>query len=616
MKLRFPRKPLSGEGGYDSMSEANTSYPLYQKNLPSEKSMKNLLKYFKGYAPEAFSAPFFKILEACFELLVPFVVAAIIDNGVPSGDRLYILRMCGVLVLLGAVGLASTLAAQYFAAKGAVGFCTNLRRALFEHIESLSFSELDSLGSSALITRLTSDINTVQSGLNMMLRLMMRSPIIVFGAMIMAFTIDFKAALIFVLTIPVLTAVVVGITLKCIPLYSSVQKKLERVLLLTKENLTGSRVIRAFCKEESETARFKDGSRDLCRSQKLVGRISAAMNPLTFVIINLSIIALIYRGALSVQAGALTQGLVIALYNYMSQILVELIKLANLIISVPKTAACLRRVTEVLNTDSSQQNGTATECNINSEYSVEYINCSLRYKGAGADSLENISLKLKPGETLGIIGPTGCGKSSLASLPPRFYDVREGEVRVFGRNVKDYNLTYLRSLFGFVLQKNRLFKGTIRSNMKLGAENATDEEIIEALKAAQAWEFVSELPDGLDHVIEQGQSNLSGGQAQRFCIARALVRKPKILVLDDSSSALDFRTDSRLRAAVGALDYRPTVMIVSQRVSTVMHCDRIVVLEDGAAVGIGSHEELLKSCPDYAEIYKSQIKAAEGGESA
>ncbi len=576
--------------------------------------MKTLLKYFKGYSLEAFTAPFFKILEACFELLVPFVVAAIIDNGIQGGDKPYIYKMCGALVLLGAVGLASTLAAQYFAAKGAVGFCCNLRRAAFEHIESLSFTELDSLGASSLITRLTSDINTVQSGLNMTLRLMMRSPIIVFGAMIMAFTIDFKSATIFLITIPILTVIVVGITLFCIPLYDKVQKKLEKILLLTKENLTGTRVIRAFCKEDEEIERFTEENLRLSRGQKLVGRISAAMNPLTFVIINLAIICLIQTGALRVESGILTQGLVIALYNYMSQILVELIKLANLIISIPKSAACAKRVAEVLNTPCSMVNGTATECNINAEYSVEYKNASLRYSGAAADSVEDIDLKLKPGETLGVIGPTGCGKSSLVSMLPRFYDATGGEVRIFGRNVKGYDLSYLRSIFGFVLQKNRLFCGTVRENMKLGAENASDEDIVEALKAAQAWEFVKELPGGLDYKIEQGQANLSGGQAQRLCIARALVRKPKILILDDSSSALDYSTDSKLRAAIRELEYRPTAVVVSQRVSTVMHCDRIIVLEDGRAEGIGSHGELLKSCEEYREIYESQIKS-EGGRS-
>ena len=575
--------------------------------------MKKILKYFRGYSFEAFTAPFFKILEACFELLVPFVVAAIIDNGIPLGDKPYIYKMCGVLILLGAVGLASTLAAQYFAAKGAVGYCTNLRRALFEHIEGLSFSELDSLGQSSLIARLTSDINTVQAGLNMMLRLMMRSPIIVFGAMIMAFSIDFKAALIFAVTIPILTAVVAFITIRCIPLYTKVQEKLEKVLLLTKENLTGARVIRAFCKEQEETLRFKEESADLSRRQKLVGRISAAMNPLTFVIINLAIILLIWQGALSVQSGALTQGLVIALYNYMSQILVELIKLANLIISIPKTVACLKRVIEVIDTESSQENGKETNCNINAEYSVEYINCSLRYNGASADSLESISLRLRPGETLGVIGPTGCGKTSLVSLLPRLYDATGGEVKVFEKNVKEYDISYLRGMFGFVLQKNRLFCGTIRENMRLGAENATDEEIISALIHAKAWEFVEKLPGRLDYVIEQGQSNLSGGQAQRLGIARALVRKPKILIFDDSSSALDYQTDSRLRAALKSLGYSPTVIIVSQRVSTVMHCDRIIVLEDGAAEGIGTHLELLDSCPEYREIYESQIKSSEGG---
>ena len=578
--------------------------------------MKNLLKYFRGYGAVSFCAPFFKILEAVFELLVPFVVAAIIDNGIPSGDRPYIMKMCGLLVLLGVLGLSMTLAAQYFAAKGAVGFCTNLRQALYDRIQSLSFTEYDRLGTSALITRLTSDVNTVQSGLNMMLRLMMRSPIIVFGAMIMAFTIDFKSALIFAATIPVLTVVVMGITLRCIPLYSEVQKKLEKVLLSTKENLSGVRVIRAFCKEDEEMAAFAEKNNQLCREQKRVGRISAAMNPLTFVLINLAIILLIWQGALSVEGGALKQGMVVALYNLMSQILVELIKLANLIISIPKSVACAKRISDVLNVNSSMANGSDTECNINSEYAVEYNDCSLRYSGAGADSLENISFRLRKGETLGIIGPTGSGKSSLVGLLPRFYDCTSGEVKLFGKNVRDYDAEALRGGIGFVFQKNRLFSGTVRENMRLGAENASDEDIVEALKTAQAWDFVSEKEGGLDYVIEQGAANLSGGQAQRLCIARALVRKPKVLILDDSSSALDYATDSKLRLAISSLEYSPTVMIVSQRVSTVMHCDRIIVLEDGRCAGLGTHAELLQTCDEYREIYESQIKASEGGASA
>ena len=573
--------------------------------------MTPLLKYFRGYRAEAFSAPFFKILEAAFELMVPFVVAAIIDNGISTGDRGYILKMCGVMILLGAVGLVSTLAAQYFAAKGAVGFSCNLRQALYDHIHDLSFTEQDGIGSSSMITRLTSDINTVQSGLNMTLRLMMRSPIIVFGAMIMAFTIDFRSALVFAVTIPVLTVVVVGITLKCIPLYTRVQKKLEKVLLSTKENLSGARVIRAFCKEPQEIERFTERNDDLCREQKRVGRISAAMNPLTFVIINLAIIALIRQGAIQVDGGRLTQGLVIALYNYMSQILVELIKLANLIISIPKSLACAKRVADVLEIPSSMAGGEATEGNNSAEYVLEYNNVSLKYSGASADSLEDISLKLRPGETLGVIGPTGSGKTSLVMLAPRFYDATSGEVIVFGRDVREYSLEALRGMFGFVMQKNRLFRGSVRDNMRFGAENASDGEIEEALKLAQAWDFVSEK-GGLDAEIEQGGANLSGGQAQRLCIARALVRRPKILVFDDSSSALDYATDARLRAAIGSLDYSPAAVTVSQRVSTVMHCDRIIVLEDGRCAGIGTHDELMERSEEYREIYRSQIKTGEG----
>lgn len=574
--------------------------------------MKNLLKYFRGYGKEALCAPFFKILEAAFELLVPFVVAAIIDRGVPSGDKVYIVRMCGVLVLLGTVGLATTLAAQYFAAKGAVGFCTNLRQALFDHIQSLGFSERDLLGSSSMITRLTSDINTVQSGLNMTLRLMMRSPIIVFGAMIMAFTIDFRSALIFLVTIPALTVIVVGITLFCIPLYDDVQKKLEKVLLSVKENLVGARVIRAFCKEEQETEKFSQRNDSLCRRQKRVGKISAAMNPLTFVIINLAIILLIYRGALEVESGALTQGMVIALYNYMSQILVELIKLANLIISIPKSLACAKRVSSVLSVRPEMQNGSDKTVDFGAEYALEYVGCGLRYSGAAEDSLENISFKLKQGETLGVIGPTGCGKSSLAALAPRFYDCTSGEVRVYGKNVRDYDLDTLRGAIGFVFQKNRLFSGTVRDNLSFGAENADDSDMINALKSAQAWDFVSEK-GGLDFEISQGSSNLSGGQTQRLCIARALVRKPKILILDDSSSALDYATEARLRSAISKLEGSPAAVIVSQRVSTVMHCDRILVLEDGRCEGLGTHDQLLKTCAEYREICESQLRASEGG---
>lgn len=575
--------------------------------------MKRLLKYFAGYRREAVLAPFFKIIEAIFELLVPLVVAAIIDKGIPSGDKGYILAMCGLMILLGAVGLASTLTAQYFSAKGAVGFSSAVRQALFDHIQSLSFTELDRLGTSTLITRLTNDLNQVQTGVNLTLRLLMRSPIIVFGAMIMAFTIDVKSALIFVAVIPLLSVVVFGIMLISIPLYAKVQKSLDKVLLSTKENLSGARVIRAFCMEESETRDFTEKNDRLANIQKFVGRVSAVMNPLTYVIVNLGIIFLIRSGAMKVQQGILTQGMVIALYNYMSQILVELVKLANLIISITKSLACANRIAAVLDITPSMEDGSLNEANSESEYAIEFDNVSFRYAGAAADSLENINLKIKKGETIGIIGSTGCGKTTLVSLIPRFYDCTEGSVKVFGEDVKDYSGKALRDLAAVVLQKTVLFKGSIRENILWGNENASEDEVKEAISLAQAADVVASKKEGLDYIVEQGGKNLSGGQQQRLSIARALVKKPSILILDDSSSALDYATDAALRKSLSGLDYNPTVLTVSQRVSTVMHCDRVVVLEDGEAVGIGTHDELLSSCPEYKELYDSQIKNAEGG---
>lgn len=575
--------------------------------------MKRLLRYFKGYRKEAVLAPLFKIIEAIFELLVPLVVAAIIDKGIPSGDRGYILAMCGVMVLFGAIGLASTLTAQYFSAKGAVGFCSAVRQALFDHIQSLSFSELDRLGTSTLITRLTNDLNQVQTGVNLTLRLLMRSPIIVFGAMIMAFTIDFKSALIFVAVIPALSVVVFGIMLVSIPLYSKVQKSLDKVLLSTKENLSGARVIRAFCMEDMEIEDFTGKNNGLADIQKFVGRISAIMNPLTYVIVNLGIILLIHSGALKVQEGLLTQGMVIALYNYMSQILVELVKLANLIISITKSLACANRISAVLEIKSSMEDGSIESIGDSGEYAVEFENVSFRYAGAAADSLENINLRIKKGETVGIIGSTGCGKTTLVSLIPRFYDCTQGCVKVYGEDVRAYSGRALRDLAAVVMQKTVLFKGSIRENILWGNENATEEDINEAIALAQAKDVVASKKEGLDYIVEQGGKNLSGGQQQRLSIARALVKKPGILILDDSSSALDYATDAALRKSLKNLSYDPTVLTVSQRVSTVMHCDRIVVLEDGAAVGIGTHEQLLSSCPEYKELYDSQIKNAEGG---
>ncbi len=578
--------------------------------------MKKLLKYFKNYRVEAICAPVFKIIEAIFELLVPLVVAKIIDVGIPSGNKGYIVGMCGIMILFGAIGLASTLTAQYFSAKGAVGFSSTVRQALFDHIQSLSFAELDRLGTYTLITRLTNDINQVQTGVNLTLRLLMRSPIIVFGAMIMAFTIDVKSALIFVGVIPALSVVVFGIMLVSIPLYAKVQARLDKVLLKTKENLAGARVIRAFCMEESETADFVEKNESLAKIQKFVGKISSVMNPMTYVIVNLGIILLLYRGAIEVDNGRLTQGMVIALYNYMSQILVELVKLANLIISITKSVACGNRIQAVLDITPSMEDGSVSSGDENSEYAVEMENVSFKYASASAASIEDINLKIKKGETLGVIGSTGCGKTTLISLIPRFYDCTAGKVKVNGVDVKDYSQEALRESVAVVMQKTVLFNGSIRDNIRWGNENATDEEISQAVSSAQAADVVASKPEGLDFIVEQGGKNLSGGQQQRLSIARALVRKPEILILDNSSSALDYATEAALRKSIAELDFKPTVITVSQRVSSVMHSDRIMVLEDGRAVGLGTHDELLKSCPEYKELYESQVKSSKGGESA
>lgn len=578
--------------------------------------MKKLLKYFKNYRKEAICAPVFKIIEAIFELLVPLVVAKIIDVGIPSGNKGYIVGMCGIMILFGAIGLASTLTAQYFSAKDAVGFSSTIRQALFDHIQSLSFTELDRLGTSTLITRLTNDINQVQTGVNLTLRLLMRSPIIVFGAMIMAFTIDVKSALIFVGVIPALSVVVFGIMLVSIPLYAKVQARLDKVLLKTKENLAGARVIRAFCMEESETADFVEKNESLAKIQKFVGKISSVMNPMTYVIVNLGIIFLLYRGAVEVDNGRLTQGMVIALYNYMSQILVELVKLANLIISITKSVACGNRIQAVLDIEPSMEDGSILSGDKSSEYAVEMEGVSFKYASASADSIEDINLKIKKGETLGVIGSTGCGKTTLISLIPRFYDCTAGTVKVNGVDVKDYTQETLREKVAVVMQKTVLFNGSIRDNIRWGNENATDEEISRAVSSAQAADVVASKPEGLDFIVEQGGKNLSGGQQQRLSIARALVRKPEILILDNSSSALDYATEAALRKSISELDFKPTVITVSQRVSAVMHSDRIMVLEDGRAVGLGTHEELLESCPEYKELYESQIKSSKGGASA
>lgn len=565
--------------------------------------MKKLLVYLKDYIKESILGPLFKLLEALFELFVPLVIAAIIDTGIENGDTGYIIKMCLVLVLLGFVGLAFSITAQYFAAKASVGFVSKIRHVLFGHIQSLSYSELDQIGTSTLITRMTSDMNQVQNGMNLALRLLLRSPFVVFGAMIMAFTIDVPSAMIFVYVTIVLLIVVFGIMLGSIPLYKKVQQKLDAVMTVTRENLTGVRVIRAFCKEDEETDDFINKNNELTASQKFVGKISALMNPVTYVIINLAIIRLIHTGAVRVEAGILTQGAVVALYNYMSQILVELIKLANLIINITKSIACGNRIQAVLDIKPDLESGNSS-CN---EGSVEFDHVNLRYKNAGADSLSDITFTAAKGETIGIIGGTGSGKSSLVNLIPRFYDAASGEVKVGGVNVKDMDVEQLREKIGVVPQKAVLFHGTIRENMQWGVTNASDDEIMEAIEAAQGLDVIK-AKGGLDCEIEQGGKNLSGGQRQRLTIARALVKKPEILILDDSASALDFATDAALRKSLRELDYHPTVFIVSQRTSSIQHADRIIVLDDGAAVGIGTHDELMKSCFVYQEIYNSQFK--------
>lgn len=575
--------------------------------------MKKLFVHMRGYRKECVISPLFKMLEACFELFVPLVVARIIDIGIKNQDKTYVIKMCLLMVALGTIGLCCTLVAQYYAAKAAVGFTGKLRSALFKHICSLSYTEADTLGSSTLITRMTSDMNQVQSGVNLTLRLFMRSPFIVFGAMIMAFYVDYSDKSIssvsyaFVATIPVLAVVVFGIMCGTIPLYKRVQSRLDNVLGTARESLTGARVIRAFGKEEAEKEKFHSHTDLLAKSQSFVGKISAIMNPATYAIVNIAICALIWSGAMEVNSGSLTQGQVIALYNYMSQILVELIKLANLIITITKAVACGNRIQSVFDIQPSQEIIPDSGLG-NSEYAVEFRGAHLRYKGSSEDSLENITFAVRPGQTVGIIGGTGSGKSSLVNMIGRFYDASKGYVFVDGKDVKSYELDALREKMGIVPQKAVLFKGTIRDNMKWGNENATDEEILQAIELAQAGDVLRSKDKGLDSLIEQGGKNLSGGQRQRFTIARALVRKPEILILDDSSSALDYQTDARLRRAIASIDYNPTVFIVSQRTASIQHADIIVVLDDGAVVGIGTHSELLDSCVVYNEIYSSQFK--------
>lgn len=574
--------------------------------------MKKLLCYLKEYKKESVLGPLFKLLEATLELFVPLVVAAIIDTGIGNQDRGYVVKMCLVLVLLGLIGLAFSVTAQYFAAKAAVGFVTTIRHVLFGHIQKLSYAELDTQGTSTLITRMTSDMNQVQNGVNLTLRLLLRSPFVVIGAMVMAFTIDVKAALVFVVGIPALAVVVFGVMLACIPLYRKVQNRLDKVLGLTRENLTGVRVLRAFCKEEEQEAEFQKQNQTLTDTQKFVGRISALLNPLTYVIINVAIIALIWIGAIRVDMGIITQGAVVALYNYMSQILTELIKLANLIINITKSVACGNRIQSVLEVEPSVKDGAATVSGDGeagkSAYSVVFEHAGIRYPDAAQEAVSDITLNVCPGETIGIIGGTGSGKSSLVNLIPRFYDCSSGAVYVDGRNVCTYGLTELRDKIGVVPQKSVLFAGTIRSNMQWGKPDATDEEIFAALEIAQAKDVVSKKEKGLDTEVEQGGKNFSGGQRQRLTIARALVKQPEILILDDSSSALDFATDAALRMAIGSMKHKPTLFIVSQRTSAIQYADKIVVLDDGSVVGIGTHEELMNTCEVYREIYDSQYK--------
>ena len=578
--------------------------------------MKMIMRFLKDYKKECVLAPLFKMLEAIFELFVPLVVSSVIDKGIVNADKGYIMQMCFMLILLAIIGLVCAITAQYFSAKAAVGAATGMRHSLFAHIQTFSFTEMDTLGTSTLVTRMTSDINQVQNGINMVLRLFLRSPFIVFGAMIMAFTIDVKAALVFVAAIPVLALIVFGIMLATRPMYKNVQSGLDKILGITRENLTGVRVIRAFNKEQDEVKRFKNDNESLNRLQKFVGKISGLMNPLTYVVVNVSIIALIWIGGVRVNAGALTQGQVVALYNYMSQILVELIKLANLIITITKALACAGRIESVFDVTSGMADGSVKEAAAKEEQpGVEFKNVSLTYSGSGASSVEGINFKAMKGQTIGVIGGTGSGKSSLVNLIPRLYDATQGEVLVDGVNVKDYDIEALRNKVGIVMQKAVLFKGTIRENMWMGKKGATDEQIDEALEISQSKEFVDSKQGRLDYVIEQGGKNLSGGQRQRLTIARAIVRKPDVLILDDSASALDFATDAALRKAIRGMNNSPTVFIVSQRAASLMYADLIIVLDDGQVAGMGTHDELLANCEVYKEIYESQFKKAdsEGG---
>lgn len=572
--------------------------------------MRKLLIYLRHYKKETILAPLFKMLEASFELLVPLVMAAIIDTGIGNKDHGFIYKMCAVMVILGIIGLACSITAQYYAAKSAVGFAAELKHSLFEHIQKLSFTEMDEIGVNTLITRMTSDVNQVQSGVNLILRLFLRSPFIVFGAMIMAFTIDVKAAIIFVVTIPLLCLVVFGIMFLCMPLYKKVQAGLDKILGITRENLTGARVVRAFNKEDAEIKRFQENNESLTNMQMFVGRISALMNPFTYIIINGAIIVLLQTGALRVYEGYITQGEVVALVNYMSQILIELIKLANLIITVTRSFACAHRITAVFEATPSLQSPVeiTQTSNVDEEIAVSFEEVCLTYKNAGAESLTDINFQVKKGQTIGIIGGTGSGKSSVVNLIPRFYDATKGSIKINGMDVREYPIEALRSKIGIVMQKAVLFKGTIRENLLWGKEDATEEEMYNALTISQAKEFVEEKDDSLDARVAQAGKNFSGGQKQRLTIARALVRNPEILILDDSASALDYATDAKLRKALKEIKEPMTVFIVSQRASSIQHADMILVLEDGMIAGRGTHEELLNNCPVYKEIYDSQFK--------
>lgn len=569
--------------------------------------MKKLFVYLKNYKKQCVLAPLFKMLEACFELFIPLVVAAIIDTGIANGDTSYVVWCCVIMVALGAIGLTCTMFAQYFSAYCAVGFVSSVKHGLFKHISSLSYKEIDTLGTSTMITRMTSDINQLQTGVNLTLRLFMRSPVIVFGAMIMAFIVDVEASLIFVVTIPLLALVVFGIILSTIPLYKKVQNRLDRVMSTSRENLTGVRVIRAFGLEEREKHKFHHQTEELNMAQRFVGRISAIMNPATYAIVNISIAILIWQGAIQVDHGNLTQGQVIALYNYMSQILIELVKLANLIVTITKAVASGNRIEAIFEIEPSQSSGDVKSFDESANV-VEFKNAYLRYEGSPEYSLENISFDAKAGECIGIIGGTGSGKTSLVNMIGRFYDAEKGQVLFGGKDTKNYDLEFLREEIGIVPQKAVLFRGTVRDNLKWGNKNATDKEILSAIESAQATDVLNSKSEGLDYVIEEGGKNLSGGQKQRYTIARALVKRPRVLILDDSASALDYATDAKLRKSIKELDFKPTTFIVSQRTSSIMSCDKIIVLDDGKIVGMGKHDELLDSCLVYQEIYASQFK--------